>query len=294
MRYIRACLIFILCSCTSPPLDEEAFTDGDLVGRITTKDRGVGPGPSETGVGPRRCNPGERLGLCEQCSATGVPEVAFDDGNCPPIDCGAIGQKELVEEGDNTVCYQNGSAPSLDGNCIGIGQCATLEDYCGDPERRKLLETPTDPCVQIVGCQGMQTPTLQFQPIGTPCNRGGECEADGNGGARCSLRIPSACRPEGSPAAKIFCESGTEYNKTYCEFFVEPPNGGRTRCVDFCADLGLEICDSSQGQACCWNNADANTCEKLEGITCSGRPCMNDQGCTDMICRCYIPEAPQN
>tara|TARA_B100001093_G_scaffold515537_1_gene592087 strand:+ start:159 stop:1088 length:930 start_codon:yes stop_codon:yes gene_type:complete len=294
MRYLK--FIALACSfiaCTSAT--EDVFTDEELVGQIGNKDLGGMIALSDMGRFDTECVPGNRLGLCEQCGNDGIPEVAANDGNCPPIDCSATGQNQLVEEGDLTICYQNGSAPRLAGNCTEIGRCATLEEYCGDPEQVPLLETRTDPCVEIVGCEGNLTPTREFKAIGSPCNGRGSCEADGNGGARCSIQLPSACRfDEANSPVRFFCESGQQdgTNRTFCEYFVAPPNGGRTRCVDFCAMLGLESCQA--GQSCCWNNANMNDCAKLEGITCGGEPCMSPQGCTDMICRCIIPEQAPN
>ncbi len=293
MRYFfYITLAYSLTACTA--VGEDVFSDEELVGRIGNNDLGGQTPMLDMTLNGDECIPGNRLGLCEQCGNNGRPEMAISDGNCPPIDCSATGQNQLVEEGDLKVCYQNGSAPRLDGNCTEIGRCATLEEYCGNPEQVKLLETRTDPCVNIVGCEGNLTPTLQFSAIGSQCNGRGTCEGDGNGGARCSLQIPSACRFEADLPVRFFCESGQQEgtNRTFCEYFVAPPNGGRTRCVDFCANLGLDSCEA--GQACCWNNANMNDCSKLEGITCGGQPCMRADGCTDMICRCVIPEQGSN
>ncbi len=141
------------------------------------------------------------------------------------------------------------------------------------------------------GCTGAEPPAFDPLDEGTPCNRSGVCEDNRLGGTECSVLIPSACRFGMSRNAKFFCEAGEEFGMDFCEFFVEVPGGGRTVCEDFCAELGMTICDQNNQEACCWNNDNPNDCERLQGISCRGTPC-NDHpdGCTDMICRCYIPE----
>jgi hypothetical protein len=296
MTILRCVLILfalvVTVGCTTA--DEAIPTSNDaLIGQTGIKDRGATTDAPDLGTMGQQCLAGNRLGLCEECDLDGQPIAAQNDGNCPPIDCTATGQYEQVVEEESVVCYQNGSMARLPGNCIAVGQCATLVEYCGENTRVEALRMPIDPCASMIGCQGNQAPTIQYQPIGASCNRTGSCEAGPNGSARCSLQVPIFCRLGENPAARFFCESGTEDTKQYCEYFVSPPNGGRTRCIDFCQSLDMEVCDTNQGEQCCWNNANPDNCDRLEGIICAGEPCMSPEGCTDMICRCYLPDDMQ-
>ena len=96
----------------------------------------------------------------------------------------------------------------------------------------------------MIGCEGIQPPELDTQAPNTPCNRTGECNAEGV----CSVQVPSFCRLDETPDAKFYCGDGLENGERYCEYFVEPPNDGRTRCIDFCQSLGMTICDQSAGE----------------------------------------------
>lgn len=260
----------------APPVPPDGFTPppGDS-----------GPIRTDVGIGAP-CQPGTRAGPCSLCGPMGRLEMPDDDAQCPIIDCdGGAGAYERVLEDDEVVCYQSMSVPRLPGRCAELGRCATAQDYCGANERVEQLRARVDPCNPMIGCEGIQPPELDTQAAGTECNRTGECNPDGV----CSVQVPAFCRLDDTPDAKFYCGDGLENGLQYCEYFVEPPNDGRTRCIDFCQSLGMTICDQSAGEQCCWNNSNAENCERVQGIVCDGMPCDSVQGCRDMICRCYIP-----
>ena len=236
------------------------------------------------------CALGQVLGLCSVCGPNGQPQMPQTDPMCPPIDCGQQNAGYVKEEvGSDIICYQSSGAPAgAAPACSAIGQCAPAAQACQDAQRMEVERIPSDPCRVMDGCSGAQGPTIRELNRETPCNRTGICRgADGQ--RQCSVQVPGFCRINDAANAQFFCESGMENGRQFCEFFVAPPGGGRTRCVDFCGELGLEICDTQAGEQCCWNNENNSTCQKSEGILCDGEPCQDPAGCTDQICRCYRP-----
>jgi hypothetical protein len=307
LSFLRVCCVgsaLLLAGCIS---GEEgiANTSDSLVGISMFKDGAPPPMPDgfvaplvdggdpRFDAAPTPCQPGTRVGPCSLCGPAGQLEMPDDDAQCPVLNCGGgQGQYERIIEGDETICFETMGAPRLPGRCASLGRCATEQEYCGDSVRMEIARGSTDPCSLMEGCEGIQPPETNNLPAGTECNRIGICRPNGNGGSECTVQVPAFCRLDDTPDAKFFCENGLENGRRYCEYFVEPPNDGRTRCVDFCQSLDMVICDQNAGEQCCWNNSTATNCERVEGIICDGMPCNSIEGCRDMICRCYIPNDP--
>ena len=190
---------------------------------------------------------------------------------CTIPDCGGY---EKVEEGDDVVCYQNRPAGSV---CSALGQCATPEEYCANVQRIEEERMPLDPCREMSGCVGNTPPSIQQRGnLGSPCNGAGVCQERADTlVAECSVQIPGLCNFDGIDAVKFFCPNdgsgeagyGESGGRNYCTYFVAPPNNGRTRCVDFCDSLNMDICDQSREQ-CCWNNAEQSTCLSVSAVPC--------------------------
>lgn len=236
----------------------------------------------------QNCIPGQRLGTCSVCDANGQPSVPPTDMACPTYQCG--NGYELVTEGDNQVCYSSGAgAPQ---SCVAMGQCQTEQQFCSNTQRTQVLSMPRDPCRRLVGCTGTVQPSIeQDGNLGETCNGSGVCQArNDNLIAECSVQIPAYCNFGQATDARFFCENGAGQSggRNYCTYFVAPQDGSSVRCIDFCGDLGLEICDQSV-EECCWNNATESTCETSGGVNCEVEPCGSAEGCRDQICRCFEP-----
>ena len=267
----------------------QGATQGTGATTGTGNEPGYGGNPG-SGASQGTCVPGMRLGTCSVCGPNGQPSIPPEETACTIPDCGGY---EKVEEGDDVVCYQKRPAGSV---CSALGQCATAEEYCANVQRIEAERMPLDPCRELSGCVGNTPPSIQQRgSLGSPCNGAGVCqERPDTLVAECSVQIPGLCNFDGIDAVKFFCPNdgsgeagyGESGGRNYCTYFVAPPNNGRTRCVDFCESLNMDICDQSREQ-CCWNNAEQSTCLSVSAVPCEMNPCDDPNGCTDQICRCF-------
>ena len=294
-------LLLLSLACVSDPAYQFGDEGDQFIGQ-TGNNQGTGnfpgngnntgmannPGTGNTpgGMG-QTCIPGQRLGTCSICNANGQPSVPPSDESCPVYDCG--GGYELITEGNDDVCYATSAGMT---GCIAMGQCQTQQEYCANAQRMAIERIPQDPCRRINGCSGNIAPSIeQSVSLGDACNGSGVCQARNDRLiAECSIQIPGYCNFGQATNARFFCEQGAGQSagQNYCTYFVAPPDGSSTRCVDFCSSLGLEICDQTV-QECCWNNATESTCETSGGVNCEVNPCDSADGCRDQICRCFVP-----
>lgn len=252
---------------------------------------GDGFGGSAGGFGDPGCEPGERVGLCQICTAAREPTVDTFDPDCGDGGCAMYNRLMNVREGEDEICYRVLSLPD-GGNCTPEGQCRQVQDpsECSD-QGQEVVIAARGPCQTLVGCSVNAQPAVRPVPIGTPCRGNGQCglggvcsvgggpaigedPGEGGGGGGGGGAATEACR--GFVGAGVsFCDEGQAADGTpYCEIL------SRT-------DPDQESCDTVCGRfgtACVGAYNEFNDSCTHDGEI----PC--DELKKDQICQCAQPE----
>ncbi len=226
------------------------------------------------------CTPGEKLGTCSVCDEKGLFRIPLLDRSCPQVNCSALDQFILIEDGQEQSCLNLNYETQLTA-CHTNGRCAdhASVDFCPITSRDVVLKT-VGPCSTIVGCADGLTPSIEYASDGTPCDTG-QCIS-----GQCISNEPVFNTPSLEPSlncgmfpATPFCGESDEHGDNtvpFCEFRVETPNF-RT-CDEICAANGSWCLGA-------WDDA-RDTCEHQERQTCHTRE-------LDQICRCAQPRLTQ-
>ena len=216
---------------------------------------GQGGGVDCGGVAPT-CQPGTRIGLCEECNACGQPDLAEDDDECPRLNC--QGRATYEREGDRCVVVR----PMLTGGrCLGPGSCRDPDDVtaCGET-MRATIATLMEDCTVFDGCAGQEGPEIVAAPNGTVC---GEMDEGLCRGGACDTEVGEECAAFGGQT----CDIGVHTNgDPFCQVAVD----GQENCIQTCM---------AGGGICLLGWSSANGCVLTEEIGCFA-------AAPRLICRC--------
>ncbi|MBU0551752.1 hypothetical protein KKF91_07785 [Myxococcota bacterium] len=218
-------------------------------------DQWVPPPPQpDAAPPPPVCTPNERIAKCVVCNRDGQPEVARDDAECPPIDCGDWDSYTLEDDGVTQTCWKIGHGPQAGvGRCLDVSRCRPGPDpeYCAELPPQETLRNSTA-CQAITGCAGDLPGAVEDAPRGTPCADGaGVCRDNGT----CDEAIFEFCAPF-NPAP--ICSRGVNSAPPigdYCEIDISDGQNCITACTtrqSQCAAawLGTDECGYGEATGC--------------------------------------------
>lgn len=204
---------------------------------------------------------------CEEIDGSFSPND--DDSLCEPIDCQALDEYRLVEEG---LCMRysyraNQTSLCQEGRCLSdpLDFCVLSREI--EQDIRTQLE-----CQSLMGCQGEMPPQTEAR-VNNSCEQGqGVCDANG-----ACVRSSEQRRFCGDLADFQACSTYSEQRR--CTYSYDLLLGlgvlSFSDCNDLCSEIGA-VCTSA------WDEDQRNRCERR-----SMRTCGENGG--RVICECQFP-----